>query len=366
MSTQHAGQKRRRRSTSSDIQDDRTARIRADFNHFSGGAQHNNSATGTQNNNSGLGTQYNATNINIINKQKDNFLADLRVTDPRDDKTRIERTKGSLLKDSYRWILEHKDFCQWRADKRLLWIKGGPGKGKTMLLCGVIDELAAMGYKSTFFFCQAADKRLNTATSVLRGLLFLILDQNPMLLDSIRHGYDRVGPGKQVFEDINSWEVLCRMFWSAVSHHSMQDVVLVIDALDECCTEDVDQLISFLIELTAHVKVIASSRPELRIGRALAAALGDTKIYLSLELNEDAISAAVNNYIHHKVEKLATLKGLEDKLKIDVRNHLASKASHTFLWVALVYDQLADNRIAKRHITRKLGEFPPGLESFRS
>jgi DNA replication protein DnaC len=70
-------------------------------------------------------------------------LADLRTTDPRHDKKRIQDTKGGLLEDSYRWILDNADFQRWRDDEqsRLLWIKGDPGKGKTMLLCGIIDEL---------------------------------------------------------------------------------------------------------------------------------------------------------------------------------------------------------------------------------
>ena len=37
-------------------------------------------------------------------------LQDLRVTDPRADKIRIEGAKGGLLLDLYRWILEHQDF----------------------------------------------------------------------------------------------------------------------------------------------------------------------------------------------------------------------------------------------------------------
>ncbi|KAH7114519.1 hypothetical protein B0J13DRAFT_613667, partial [Dactylonectria estremocensis] len=59
-------------------------------------------------------------------------LKDLHVTDPRADKKRIQDTKGGLLKDSYRWILDHSDFHRFRDDpqSRLLWIKGDPGKGK--------------------------------------------------------------------------------------------------------------------------------------------------------------------------------------------------------------------------------------------
>ncbi|RYP81631.1 hypothetical protein DL770_005839 [Monosporascus sp. CRB-9-2] len=62
--------------------------------------------------------------------------SDLRSTDPRHDKIRIEQTKGGLLRESYGWILDHDDFLRWRNDpeSRLLWIKGDPGKGKTMLL----------------------------------------------------------------------------------------------------------------------------------------------------------------------------------------------------------------------------------------
>ena len=47
-----------------------------------------------------------------------NCLRDLRSTDPRDDKKRIEETKGGLLEDSYRWILENSEFRRWHNDKQ--------------------------------------------------------------------------------------------------------------------------------------------------------------------------------------------------------------------------------------------------------
>ncbi|KAH7363970.1 hypothetical protein BKA65DRAFT_572009 [Rhexocercosporidium sp. MPI-PUGE-AT-0058] len=42
--------------------------------------------------------------------QSQSCIQDLRITDPREDKKRIEDTKGGLLRDSYQWILEHPDF----------------------------------------------------------------------------------------------------------------------------------------------------------------------------------------------------------------------------------------------------------------
>ncbi|KAM6513749.1 hypothetical protein FALCPG4_014969 [Fusarium falciforme] len=105
-------------------------------------------------------------------------LKDLRETDPRDDKTRIQDTKGGLLRDSYRWILDNDDFQQWRDNPRsqLLWIKGDPGKGKTMLLCGIIDELEKEPDNClSYFLCQATEARLSNATAVLRGLIYLLV-----------------------------------------------------------------------------------------------------------------------------------------------------------------------------------------------
>ncbi|KAK4207227.1 vegetative incompatibility protein HET-E-1, partial [Rhypophila decipiens] len=63
----------------------------------------------------------------------------------------------------YRWVFDNPDFNRWRqlAESRLLWIKGDPGKGKTMLLCGIINELerpiTVNGGNLAYFFCQAAD-----------------------------------------------------------------------------------------------------------------------------------------------------------------------------------------------------------------
>ena len=73
----------------------------------------------------------------------DRHLANLNSTDPHLDKKRIEEVKGGLFADVYRWVLDSPDFQQWRdrLESHLLWIKGDPGKGKTMLLCGIINEL---------------------------------------------------------------------------------------------------------------------------------------------------------------------------------------------------------------------------------
>ena len=114
------------------------------------------------------------------NEKQNQCIRDLRLSDPRHDKIRIERTKGGLLMDAYRWVLENHTFQHWQQDldSRLLWVRGDPGKGKTMLLCGIIDELPhsmPKGALLSYFFCQATDSSINSATAVLRGLLYMLV-----------------------------------------------------------------------------------------------------------------------------------------------------------------------------------------------
>ncbi|KAK2771405.1 vegetative incompatibility protein het-e-1 [Colletotrichum kahawae] len=124
------------------------------------GSTFTNLSAGSQYVNSNDGNQYNANTITFHqhNQHYDpNLLADLRVTDPRYDKKRIQDTNGGLLTDSYVWVLQNPDFCRWRddEDQRLLWVKGDPGKGKTMLLCGIVNELQATRKEKSlsYFFC---------------------------------------------------------------------------------------------------------------------------------------------------------------------------------------------------------------------
>ena len=178
-------------------------------------------------------------------------LADLYVTDPRDDKTRIEITKDCLLEEAYRWILDNVDFQRWRDDQqsRLLWIKGDPGKGKTMLLCGIINELKKSMAKTnhlSYFFCQATDLRINNATAVLRGLVYLLVDQQPSLIPHIRKKYDQAG--KKLFEDANAWVALSEIFTNILQDPSLNSAYLIIDALDECVA-DLPKLLDFCPEV---------------------------------------------------------------------------------------------------------------------
>jgi hypothetical protein len=45
-------------------------------------------------------------------KRRNICIRDIRLSDPRDDKKRIEEAKGGLLKDAYCWALQTSEFQQ--------------------------------------------------------------------------------------------------------------------------------------------------------------------------------------------------------------------------------------------------------------
>ncbi|KAL5375986.1 hypothetical protein DPSP01_010850, partial [Paraphaeosphaeria sporulosa] len=291
-------------------------------------------------------------------------VQDLHSTDPRNDKQRIEDTKGGLLADSYRWVLDNTTFQQWQQDphSRLLWVKGDPGKGKTMLLCGLINELQKSIPKSahlSYFFYQATDARINSATAALRGLLHMLVTQKPSLASHIRKKYDFAG--KALFEDANAWVVLEEIFGDLIQNPSLTMTYLIIDALDECVV-DRTKLLEFVAKQSSaspRVKWIVSSRNWPDIEAQLERA--GHKVKLSLELNAHSVAAAVDVFIQRKVDQLAQEKGYKAEVRLAVLQHLRLNANDTFLWVALVCQDLKTT--PKWNVLNKLALFPPELDS---
>ena len=291
-------------------------------------------------------------------------IQDLRLSDPRDDKKRIEDTKGGLLEGLYDWILENSDFQLWRDDQhsRLLWIKGDPGKGKTMLLCGVINELERSKAKSGFlsyFLCQATDSRIRSATAVLRGLIYLLVNQQPSLISHIRKKYDHAG--KTLFEDANAWVAMSEIFTNILQDPSLGSTFLLVDALDECVT-DLPKLLDFIVQassISPRIKWMVSSRNWPDIEKTFDTAT--QKLRLCLELNEKSVSAAIATFIEIKVERLATRNKYGSDTREAIQQHLTLNANGTFLWVALVCQELSN--ISGWKALQKLTAFPPGLDA---
>ncbi|KAF5695400.1 het-E-1 heterokaryon incompatibility protein [Fusarium denticulatum] len=308
-----------------------------------------------------------------LNEDESNRLClrALYTTNPLYDKERIQEEKGGLLSRCYSWIFLTESFQTWQQDPdcKLLWIKGDPGKGKTMLLCGIIDRLdeTTPGLISCFF-CQATRNHQNSATAVLRGIIWSLAHQHPALVSHVRSEFDSAG--EQAFNGPNNWEILSSILRRMISDSSNrvpEGTTMVIDALDEC-TKDNKRLLDLIVDLCTNeksqVRWIVSSRNLVEFQDAfMKKTVASQRVIVSLEDSEEAkesITNAVNAFIGYKVEELERIK--ETKLEPEVHKILAEKSSSTFLWVALACQKLVSSDIDDWQILDTLKKFPSGLK----
>jgi hypothetical protein len=289
------------------------------------------------------------------------YLQDLRIDDPELDKKRILETKGPLLRDSYRWIFDHQDYQKWLDTQNgILWIKGDPGKGKTMLLCGIIESLEEnedIKNEMAYFFCQATDARINTAAAILGGLTFSLAYRKRSLLSHVRKKH--ISPGKSLLEGPNGWVTIRDIFEAVIHDSTLLQPVLIVDALDECLT-DRNSFLQLVVRTSSRVKWILSSRNLQDVQRLLLSKQSVNPLSLELKENAESVSQAVYSYIKHCVSQMEIMQ--EDKeLGSKVLDILQRKSNDTFLWVALAIRQLQDSD--EWEIMRILGQMPEGLSS---
>ncbi|KAF3937342.1 hypothetical protein ABW19_dt0203503 [Dactylella cylindrospora] len=303
-----------------------------------------------------------ATTVNINSKGLDKFesLRHLRQTDPRADKLRIESQNGRPLTGSYEWVFRDNAFERLAASPSgLLWIRGNPGKGKTTMMIGIINQLLWADSANprtptcSYFFCENGSKFHNNAVSVLRGLLYMLLDQRQDLMGYLERAYESAGP--RLFEDGETvlFYTLQTIFSKILSDDKVGPVYFMLDALDEC-QGNLQPLISLILQSihNQRVKWIITSRKTHEIVNNLRS----VKLVIDLEDNHSRVDHAVRSFIDEKIQEY------DESLRDEVAHYLKQKSEGTFLWVHLVCKRLA--QVPSWLVLDELESFPKGLDAF--
>ena len=304
-----------------------------------------------------------ANKVTAVNQNDKECIRALRLTDPREDKDRIEASKDRLLDGSCSWVFEDPAFVDWwiNENSRIIWVHGDPGKGKTMMMMAITSELSRRleGLHSSntlsYFFCQNTNVDLNTTATVLRGLIYLLIDQNRALIRHVRAKYDSAG--ENLFIGGNAEYALRDILLNILKDDNLSRVYLMIDALNEC-DSDVHRFLQWIIEYSStKVKWLITSRNE----PAFTERLGDGRqLHTSLELNSSHVSREVSRFIEFKIKEIRDLKKYSQENLDFIQKELHEKADGTFLWVALVCEEL---RKARQYRAKKvLQAIPSNLD----
>ncbi|KAF8545004.1 ankyrin repeat-containing domain protein [Trichophaea hybrida] len=261
-------------------------------------------------------------------------LQTIFLTDPRDDRESLVTRKGQRVDGTCEWILSHDAYLTWldpRTTSQLLWLSGGPGKGKTMLsifLTAILDQVVKDSGSENdmliYYFCDNKDKKLNTAIAILRGFIFQLLKLRPKSFSHILPDYrDR----KETMVSVGV-------------------VYCVLDGLDECQEESLGSLLKKLTNLFSHstppknhLNLIVVSR---EVPQCIPNALSSFP-RIRLDPDSDAeVSHDLRLFINQSVQTLDDNRHYSHALKSKIEKTLLDGAAGTFLWVSFVVEELRE------------------------
>ncbi|EAU29406.1 predicted protein [Aspergillus terreus NIH2624] len=320
-------------------------------------------------------TLWNFTEKQVKHRTEDeNFtcVRDLRIVNPQDDMRRIENEKEKVLKEVYEWILEDEEYVKltnWDESnfqaRRLLWVHGPAGTGKTMLLIGIIRELsdqpAIVARTLSYFFCQGTNSDLNNASSIMRSLIWMLVIQQPHLISHLQPDYK--ASGGTLYTDMNASIALSRAFKAIIK--DTRPVYFVVDALDECeqGLDDLLDVISYSLTASSTVRWLVSSRPGVDVGKRLKQMSPNNAPHLA-ELDVQGQRDCVEKYIDHKLSDLRMVPEIgfsyTDNILAKVGEAVRERGKDQFLWLSLVFNEL--RRMRGNWAVRSIKNFPSGLE----
>ncbi|KAK4071768.1 uncharacterized protein Triagg1_6006 [Trichoderma aggressivum f. europaeum] len=284
--------------------------------------------------------------------------------DPEMDRRRLIRINGRRVPGTCEWIRDNLLYRSWStcsqpsSDTPLLWITGGPGKGKTMLSIFLIEELEALARQEAsvtllFYLCSSNDADRNTAVAILNGLLFQLINQHRGLA---KHASYYLKPNR-AGSSLTSFDTLWRIFERIVGDPALQTIQCILDGLDECERESAGWL------LTAFVGQARSSAGRLRVlvlSRGMAGLEAFTRLRLDLD-NDKPLASDIERCITDGVGRLSHLDGLA----LEVCDMLRAKSDGTFLWVGLILKELAKKK-TRLEVWETMRSLPEGLDRIYS
>ncbi|KAH6951248.1 hypothetical protein BKA56DRAFT_711711 [Ilyonectria sp. MPI-CAGE-AT-0026] len=207
---------------------------------------------------------------------------------------RRERRRGTSG-----WILETEPYKSWRAasSSSTLWLKGNLGSGKTVVLANVVGDL--------------------------------FVDDDPNEPVSKSEGKQKEAPKKAV----------CYFFCKSVMpEHRVH--FLVLDGLEECDMEEVDDVLQALQRLQKRhiVHLCFSSRPDSKLQGCVATLL---QIDHVVSMGDKARAGEITSFIEKEIGRRAGRRHFPPELEELIKQQLIAgargmtKRGYRYLWVAL-------------------------------
>lgn len=272
------------------------------------------------------------------------------------------------------WLFDHKLYQDWLNGRNrekhggLLWLKGKPGAGKSILMKEAVRRAALEKARSdyctaAFFFSAKGDDLERSPVGLFRSLLYQLLPGHPEHLRRFKHDkkldWGENGAKGAAWQETELESFLESMF----TQESAKKTLIFIDALDECDARGVQSQAYFWRRITKsahasgiHLNVCLSSRwfPGVTVS--------------------DCPEIIVDHHNSHDIETYVeqrfnlSIATQEPRWEL-LRDEILGKSDGVFLWAVLVVDEVLrkwDDGKDLRYLLKHLDVLPKALETLFS
>ncbi|KAK2669720.1 hypothetical protein RAB80_015246 [Fusarium oxysporum f. sp. vasinfectum] len=267
-----------------------------------------------------------------------------------------ERYHDSLQKKlpgTCNWILDRTVFSRWLAggstNRKLLWVNGLAGFGKTILSAHLVDHLSTLSAPVAHFFFSSDHASREDPFLALRSWISQIVSQND---DAFEHA-------RQCW--ISDVDLLAtRVTIITLFKQLLRDIpgcILIADGLDECTS--IAKFLRDVVESVAgtETRVLLVSRDEPAIRDALTD--GTRETFDEYRITLEDVRPDINAYSHAIVNR--KLHNKSDDVRSTLSEAMSDRCQGQFLWLKMQEECLRGG-MNKKQLQRAIENTPTGLD----
>ncbi|CAE6412011.1 unnamed protein product [Rhizoctonia solani] len=245
-----------------------------------------------------------------------------RISDAMGRRTCTEHTRQETLTAIEVW-------CDNRDAPMVYWLNGMAGTGKTTIAYTLASKLESRGQLGASFFCTVTSDECRKASTIIPTIAYQLARQSTPFQAALGQSLKKE-PDAAKLSISKQFELLIVEPLDNIAGKMARNLIVVIDALDECYDDNVVSLILdslFSSDRKLPLKFLITSRPEPAIYERLLVQSDTLRTLLHLhEVNEESIQRDIKLYLR---EGLVSVRHSEDEI-----DKLAALSGRLFIYAA--------------------------------
>jgi hypothetical protein len=237
-------------------------------------------------------------------------------------RTCTEHTRKAILSELNTWS-DDPDA------PRTFWMDGMAGTGKTTIACTLSEALESRGQLAASFFCTRTSPECRDANRIVPTIAYQLARRSTPFRSALDQVLEK-DPDVASLNISTQFERLIKNPLLEVKDSLPNNLVVVIDALDECEDSRVIELILdtlFRFAANLPLKFFITSRPEPAIRSKMMSAANSSRSILHLhDIEQSLVQADIELYLE---EELASISPPPEHVK-----QLAGLAGNLFIYAA--------------------------------